>query len=254
MPLDYGEIRLASCAEGRARGTHWSRPWSLAYARKPVVAVADVGVGGGSRRRARRSRLRVDLEVQRRGGARRTRRRATRRFRASHESVTVDTVCSTAVRARGTACRCPSVSSARVVVMSRLLCTNGVESRLTRRTIPRACRRPGRCARPGPRRRHRNDHAVYFAIFVCDVGGDVLDLLFAERVLEGAACWRRRSSLASITRPMFFAFRDRREGPGPPFAASTERAPWQVEQLSAKIALPCGGVRWLRRNLYVPVV
>src|SRR6266446_91485 len=43
MPLDYGEIRLASCAEGRARGRTGPVPGHCL--RKPVVAVADVGVG-----------------------------------------------------------------------------------------------------------------------------------------------------------------------------------------------------------------
>src|SRR3954453_5010745 len=44
MPLDYGEIRLARCAEGRACERTGPVPGPRLRG-KPIVAVADVGVG-----------------------------------------------------------------------------------------------------------------------------------------------------------------------------------------------------------------
>src|SRR3954452_9266222 len=61
MPLDYGEIRLACCAEGRACERTGPDPGHRLRG-KPVVAVADIGVGvvvDVERELA----LRVDLEV-----------------------------------------------------------------------------------------------------------------------------------------------------------------------------------------------
>src|SRR5256885_11799943 len=61
MPLDYGEIRLASGAEGRAGDRTGPAPGQRLRG-KPIVAVTDVGVGvvvDVERELA----LRVDLEV-----------------------------------------------------------------------------------------------------------------------------------------------------------------------------------------------
>src|SRR5467141_1399081 len=44
MPLDYGEIRLASCAEGRACERTSPVPGPRLRG-KPIVAVTDIGVG-----------------------------------------------------------------------------------------------------------------------------------------------------------------------------------------------------------------
>src|SRR3989442_15900797 len=61
MPLDYGETRLASCAEGRACERTGPVPGPCLRG-KPIVAVADVGVGVVVDVE-REVALRVDLEV-----------------------------------------------------------------------------------------------------------------------------------------------------------------------------------------------
>src|SRR5437667_10046898 len=61
MPLDYGEIRLASCAEGRARGRTGPVPGPRLRG-KLIVAVAEGGVGVVVDVE-REVALRVDLEV-----------------------------------------------------------------------------------------------------------------------------------------------------------------------------------------------
>src|SRR2546423_5348044 len=110
MPLDYGEIRLACCAEGRPCERTGPDPGPCLRG-KPVVAVTDVGVGVVVHVE-RELALRVDLEVH----------VAALVVHADEQLVgfsvprkcDVDAVVSSGVPARGTACRCLSVSSARV--------------------------------------------------------------------------------------------------------------------------------------------
>src|SRR5882724_12434686 len=61
MPFDYEEIRLTSCAEGRARGRTGPVPGPCLRG-KPMVTVADVGVGVVVDVE-REVALRLDLEV-----------------------------------------------------------------------------------------------------------------------------------------------------------------------------------------------
>src|SRR5438105_4117187 len=178
MPLDYGEIRLASCAEGRACERTGPVPGPRLRG-KPVVAVTDVGVGvvvDVERELA----LRLDLEVH----------VAALVVHADEQPVgfgvprkcDVDTVVR-AVRQLAEA----RVDVRRSVVRVYVMFLSSVRVVLSH---TRASRRPSRLSTPwslcahGPPASHRNEHAVLLCDIRCDVGGAAS---WSSRV-SGATC------------------------------------------------------------------